>query len=109
MDFGRLAAMLERRGQAMTLRRPGSPDIDVTLKAARIGASSQQAVQGQTVSTFKVRLSNKEIAAQASYTLPILPQSDVIVDADGRSYVIEAVDTKRPGGVVVAHVLTVTG
>lgn len=105
----RWSAATQRVGDTYTLRRPGTTDIDVTVKASRIGASSIGAVQGQTTSSFRVRISNAEIAAQAAYTLPIQVGLDQLIDSDGRAYVIKAADTKRPGGVVVGHVLTVEG
>lgn len=109
MNFARFNAMLNQRGETMTLRRPGDTNVDVTVKAARMGASSLDAVQGQTTSGFTVRISNAEIAAQSSYTLPVRVGLDQLIDSDGRAYVIKAADTKRPQGVVVAHVLTVEG
>lgn len=105
----RVAAEIGRQGETMTLRRPGTPNIDVTVKAVRIGSGSTEIVGGATRTSFKIRLSNSEIAAQGSFTLPIRPGSDFIVDSDAREYVIEEVDTKRPQGVVAMHVLRVTG
>lgn len=103
------ADVMREHGDTMTLRRPGDTNVDVTVQAARMGASSLDAVQGQTTIGVRIRISNAEIAAQSSYTLPVRVGLDQLIDSDGRAYVIKAADTKRPQGVVVAHVLTVEG
>lgn len=106
---GRIEAIIGTYGEPMTLRRPGDTDVDVALQAARMGATAENAVQGQTTSTIRIRIGNAEIAAQVAYTLPIQVGRDQIIDADGRVYVIKAADTKKPGDVVAMHVLTVEG
>ncbi len=100
---------MQAYGEDLVLRRPGDPDVDVNLNGRRLGASDNEAGQGQITSRFRVRIGAGEIAAQATYTLPVLPDRDQIIDGDGRAYVIRSVDTKRVGAVVVAHVLTVEG
>ena len=103
----RVAAILRQHGEAMTLRRLGTPDVDVAVKAKRYGSVDSIVVNSQTRQRINVKISNAEIAA-ASWPVPIRPK-DALIDAAGKTWIIESVDARSDGGVAQTHFLTATG
>lgn len=101
---GCVAAALRLRGDAMTLKRTGQPDL--TVYAKPYGASSATVVNSQARVTRTLLISNGEIAA-ASWPGPPR-RADQLIDAAGKTHVVEHVDTRSDSGVVQNHRLTVT-
>lgn len=111
----RVAATLAKHGEAMILRRQtaaGDPPTyaDVTVKGKRrapTGRTGDEVAGTYTAKTLFIVISNREIDA-AGWPGP--PRKDDVLVIDGRDYALQDdADTRKDGGVVLAHFLTVAG
>ncbi len=101
-------------GETITLRRPGSPNIDKTLRARVSGFTPEELNAGINQGKVKVTVLAADVAAQG-FPVPFKAGVDsVFVDRDGstnRKMTINFVDdnTKRAGSTLIAYVLHVEG
>lgn len=105
---GRVAAVLSKHGETMTLQRSGQSDLTVVGKRLRpSGAGSDELAPGLAQNDLIVKIGHAEIAASALTTPP--KRLDKLVIA-GKTYTLQAdADTRTNGGVTLAHFLTVKG
>jgi hypothetical protein len=98
--------MLKTRGEQVTLRRLGSPNIDVTVWAKIDGAGEQ--LSGGSMPQFKRRviISNVEIAAAGWPGPP--KRMDQIITA-GKMMTVQTCDTANGPTEVVRHALETLG
>lgn len=107
------AEYLAEYGEAMTLRRPGTPNIDVVVQGKRYqpegGAKGGEIAGAGTVrqALLYIKISNAEIAA-ASWPGPPQARDRLIIGT--RHYILEGdADTRKQGSTTVAHFLVVKG
>lgn len=103
-----VADMVQEFGQAITLRRPGTPNVDVTVKAVvrdRDG-SPLDLVADMIQGDLSVITSNAEIAA-ASWPGPPLKNDRVVID--GKPYTIWKPGTRKVGEEIAGHWMIARG
>ncbi len=103
-----VAAMIQRKGESITLRRvtTGSADTDVTATAWVAQGTREPLIGNQAQTQKLVRMADTEIAA-ASWPGPPVINDRVIIG--GLVHAVEAVETMKIAGVTAMHVLTVRG
>lgn len=99
-------AMLSTRGRQVTLRRLGSPNVDVTVLAMVLGYQPNELVGGIAQGDRKVTLGMREII-EASWPTPIRAGDRVIID--GRTTTVQGVDPHYAGSTCVMQILQVRG
>jgi hypothetical protein len=105
----RVADVMDRHGQTMTLKRRTDVGFDQLLVKGRIFNPRLQPadLDGEAGTTQRIRISNAEIAASVLPDLMPTEKDQIVVD--GHALSIEAVNTLRDGETIVCHVLEVIG
>lgn len=112
MIASRTAAMLARHGEAVTLRRPGTPNRDVTVKAKRFnepgGAVGDHLVGTHGQNLVRWLIGNAEIRRRGWPGPP--RQGDLLIDAAGRTWTLEGhADTRKDRGRTIVHFMVGKG
>ncbi|MEJ0015717.1 MAG: hypothetical protein WDN25_03975 [Acetobacteraceae bacterium] len=92
--------MLRTRGRRVTLRRPGSPPVDVTCLAMIAQLDDVVSTGGATQFRRRITIGNAEIAASGWPGPP--KQGDQVLD-DGRTMKVQAVLVQVVAGETVMH------
>ena len=106
MTAQRVAAIVDRAGETVTLRRPGTPDVDVTVKASIRRYAGADLVGGIIQGTAEVILSNRELAA-ASWPGP--PRIGDKIVRDGKVLHVESCETRNHKEETALHILRAVG
>lgn len=103
-----VAAMIQRKGQSITLRRitTGAADVDVAAIGYVTSAAREVLIGNNAQNQRVVRMADTEIAAAAWPGPPVINDRVII---DGLAYTVELVETMKIAGVTALHVLTVRG
>lgn len=108
-----VAQEYREHGEAMTLRRPGSPNVDVVVYGKRYqpqGGPLGGEIAGSAAvrqATLYVKISNAEIAAAA---WPGPPRNSDRLIIGTRHYILQGdADTRKDGETVLAHFMVVRG
>jgi len=106
MSAQEVAAMIDEAGETVVLRRLGTPNVDVTLKASIRQYQSNELttsiIQGDAVA----HISNREIAAAA---WPGPPHKDDKLIRDGKQLNVESCESRNYREDVALHILQVRG
>lgn len=102
-----VARMIDRYGETVTLRRPGTPNVDVAVKA-RVEQLRPDELVGE-IAQFdrRVVISNAEIAAAAWPGPP--KRGDRVIFADGAQATVQLPGTKKIGEEIAGHWMIVKG
>lgn len=107
--------MISSNGEVVTLRRPGTPNVDAEGIRAKIpssfGAAARGLVSGSAGNVEAVRRSVILLAEDVDATVfgaGIKPKSDLIM-WEGKSRIVLGVGERRVAGVKVAYDLQVSG
>jgi hypothetical protein len=107
-----VAQMIQSRGEICILRRPGSPDVDVTVKAVVRGGAADDLAGANDQARGTARISNAEIKA-ASWPGPPQAKTDQLIrfpaSAAPRALQIVEVDARMLGDEAAMYVLTWVG
>lgn len=100
-------------GETATLRRPGSPNVDATVRIKETGIPLETAddvVGNQSVSSGRRLLILQEDIDAASWPIPIRPRTDqLIFNGRTRTIMIVVDERRRVAGVTVAIEVEVSG
>lgn len=99
-------AMLSTRGQSVTLRRVGSPSVDVACMAMITHEDDAVGTGGISQYRRQITISNSEIAAA---TWPGPPRKGDQVIADGKTMTVQAVLVQKVGTQTIMHRLETLG
>lgn len=116
-EISRLDRSLAKRGSPVTLRRVGSPNVDVDLPAQMTFGRDLTEDGGVSQNEFDVILSPTKIIeagwpgalAQTDGTDPLVPRRNDRIIANGRSYTVTAPNPAYLNGVLVRIDLKVRG
>ena len=100
--------MVQAFGRTVTLRRPGTPNVDVAVKAKvqELLGENDALVGDLKQRDLSVIISNAEIAA-AAWPGPPLQNDRVIID--GRSFTVWKPGTRHIGEAIAGHWMIVRG
>lgn len=101
-----ILAMLSTRGQSVTLRRVGTPAVDVACMAAIVNKDDFIGVGGVSQYRREITISNAEIAAA---TWPGPPRKGDQVISDGKTLTVQAVLVQKVGTQTIMHRLETFG
>lgn len=106
MSLERIEAIVDELGETVTLRRVGSPNVDVTVKASirqYVGDTlPENALQGTAI----LHMTNSEIAAAA---WPGPPRANDKVIRDSKVLNVESAETRNYREDAALHILRIKG
>jgi hypothetical protein len=106
--------MVNRRGETVTIRRPGTPPVDALVRVRIIGFDERGSLApDQLVDLIQQGYRLAIVLAEdlESQGWPLPPRRGDRIIRDGKQMPVEAVDadTHRSAGAVIAYVLTLSG
>jgi hypothetical protein len=103
-----VADMIERHGETVTLRRPGTPDVDATPKAKVRGYQPHELVNGIVQGDRQVIIGATTLAAFGWPAPPSKAAGDRVL-IDGKPTAVQGVETRKIGEDAAMYVIQVRG